>query len=134
MLRALDLQLPPGLDLTRVDTDNEQVLSRIQGIRWLITPDPPLTEDDLTRARARLASGPLEYRRGTKKRIRDLSSIITSFDPAANGGALVSCRFGQEGTAKPEEILIHLLGMEQQELHGCRVLREGWNLAEIQQK
>ncbi len=125
---ALAAQLPPGLTLERAELGSEPVLTRIQGIRWSLGPPRPLSNEDVERARQRLAAGPLEFVRGKKRKKRDMSRIIARLDLRPDGAVEVLCRFGADGTVKPEEVLRHLLGVEEEDLPRCAVARLGWDL------
>ena len=131
LLEALSAQLPPGLEPVRAEPADPQVLDRIMGVQWLLTPDPPIEAERVERAAARLKEGPLEIVRGKKKRARDLTQVIQEISPMPDGVVRVTCAFGPQGTVKPEEILRHLLELTDEEIANCHVIRESWELSTV---
>ena len=125
---ALAPQLPPGLELSRAELADPQILGSIRGVSWLFTADPPFTTQQVERAKARLAAGPLEISRREKKRSKDLTQVIKKLELLPHGALRVSCTFGPQGSAKPEEILIHLLLRTTEELSSCHIVREAWDM------
>jgi len=130
VLERLSIQLPSGFEIQQSEAVGQRKLHKhIRGVRWRLEPARPMEEAALEAVRQQMARGPVMLQR-RKGRPRDLSALVQELRREEQGGVEVCCRFDEQGTVRPEEIMRVLLKMSEAEIQQTAVTRVDWEVVE----